>query len=850
MSSSPIHILLVDQDPTESSVHVETLREVLSAADVDVAETADDAIKLLEATEYEVLLAREDLQTTDGLSFLAAAAETAFDLQTILLADDVTTDLLREASAVGIDEVVPLSVDPTDDSTLAHRLRARLDTVRSSARETRLDSATDEEPSPESDLQNPAQLLEAVARIANDGIITIDTDSKIRFVNPAMEEILGYTPSELIGEPLTGLMSDRLASRHEAGFQRYLDTGERQLDWDNVELSGQHSDGTEVPLSISFSEITYEGERFFTGIVRDVSEQKRREQRLRQLNEGAQALSTAETVEEACNIAVRTAQDTLDLPISMIAYYDEQTGTLQPMARTIAADTLTDETELFAPERDLPWEVYLEQERRVIPDVSAASNLSASETPLQSVVLFPIGSYGVFVSGATEPKTFSQHDLTLVTLFVANIQAALDRVEREEQLRERTAELEARTETLARVNRLNSVIREITQVLTEATTREEIEQTVCTKLANAESYRFAWVGEQETVGGRVVPRTSAGVEKGYLDDIEITADEASAANGPTGRAVKTHEPQVENNLHSDPPFEPWRQAALQRGYRASISVPFVHEDILYGVLNLYAGTPNIFDELEETVLAELGRMIGYAINALERKKMLVSETAVELEFRVTDPDIAAIKFTRETGSRFEFEALVDQADGTLRAFFTIDGSSPDTIRTFADRSTAIKDIRLIAQRESGYFYEATLNETSFFASLLSAGAHPTTLTSTPEGAELLVELPSSGDIKAFLEMFLSQYDAELTARRELDRPVLTEEEFEAIYLEQLTDREEEVLRTAYHAGFFNFPRDSSGSDIAEILGISQPTVSRHIRKGERKLFDIVFGEQSATGPEQ
>ncbi|WP_135302574.1 bacterio-opsin activator domain-containing protein [Haloarcula amylovorans] len=850
MSSSPIHILLVDQDPTESSVHVETLREVLSAADVDVAETADDATKLLEATEYEVLLAREDLQTTDGLSFLAAAAETAFDLQTILLADDVTTDLLREASAVGIDEVVPLSVDPTDDSTLAHRLRARLDTVRSSARETRLDSATDKEPSPESDLQNPAQLLEAVARIANDGIITIDTDSKIRFVNPAMEEILGYTPSELIGEPLTGLMSDRLASRHEAGFQRYLDTGERQLDWDNVELSGQHSDGTEVPLSISFSEITYEGERFFTGIVRDVSEQKRREQRLRQLNEGAQALSTAETVEEACNIAVRTAQDTLDLPISMIAYYDEQTGTLQPMARTIAADTLTDETELFAPERDLPWEVYLEQERRVIPDVSAASNLSASETPLQSVVLFPIGSYGVFVSGATEPKTFSQHDLTLVTLFVANIQAALDRVEREEQLRERTAELEARTETLARVNRLNSVIREITQVLTEATTREEIEQTVCTKLANAESYRFAWVGEQETVGGRVVPRTSAGVEKGYLDDIEITADEASAANGPTGRAVKTHEPQVENNLHSDPPFEPWRQAALQRGYRASISVPFVHEDILYGVLNLYAGTPNIFDELEETVLAELGRMIGYAINALERKKMLVSETAVELEFRVTDPDIAAIKFTQETGSRFEFEALVDQADGTLRAFFTIDGSSPDTIRTFADRSTAIKDIRLIAQRESGYFYEATLNETSFFASLLSAGAHPTTLTSTPEGAELLVELPSSGDIKAFLEMFLSQYDAELTARRELDRPVLTEEEFEAIYLEQLTDREEEVLRTAYHAGFFNFPRDSSGSDIAEILGISQPTVSRHIRKGERKLFDIVFGEQSATGPEQ
>ncbi|MBX0293889.1 bacterio-opsin activator domain-containing protein [Haloarcula nitratireducens] len=846
MSPSPLHILLVDRDSAESSVHVEALRDVPSAANVDVAETTDDAAELLETTGYDVLLAREDLQTADGLSFLAAVAERTPEMQTILLANEVTTDLLREASAVGIDEVVPLSVAPADESTLAHRLRARLETARSSTPETRVDATTDEEPSPESDLQDPAQLLEAVARIANDGIITIDTDSTIRFVNPAIEDILGYAPSELLGESLTVLMSDRLASQHDAGFQRYLDTGERRLDWDNVELPGQHSDGTEVALSISFSEITHEGERFFTGIIRDISEQKRREQRLRQLNEGAQALSAAETVEEACNIAVRTAQDTLGLPISTIAYYDEQTGTLQPMARTVAADALTDETDLFASDRDLPWEVYLEQERRVIPDVSAASDLSASETPLQSVVLFPIGSYGVFVSGATEPRTFSQHEITLVTLFVANVRAALDRVEREEQLRERTAELEARTETLDRVNRLNSVIRDITQVLTEATTREEIEQTVCTKLANAESYRFAWIGEQETVGGRVVPRTSAGTEKGYLDDIEITADESSSAKGPTGRAVKTHESQVQNNLHSDPPFEPWRQAALQRGYRASISVPLVHDEILYGVLNLYAETPEIFDELEETVLAELGRMIGYAINALERKKMLVSETAVELEFRVTDPDIAAIEFTRETGSRFEFEALVNQTDGTLRAFFTIDGSSPDAIRAFADRSTEIRDIRLIAERESGYFYEATLNETSFFATLLGAGAHPTALTSTPDGAELLVELPSSGDIKAFLEMFLSRYDAELTARRELDRPVLTEEEFEAIYLEQLTDREEEVLRTAYHAGFFNFPRDSSGSDIAEILGISQPTVSRHIRKGEGKLFDIVFGDQPAT----
>lgn len=80
----------------------------------------------------------------------------------------------------------------------------------------------------------------------------------------------------------------------------------------------------------------------------------------------------------------------------------------------------------------------------------------------------------------------------------------------------------------------------------------------------------------------------------------------------------------------------------------------------------------------------------------------------------------------------------------------------------------------------------------------------------------------------------------LRARRELDRPVQTEAEFEAFYRDRLTERQEEVARTAYYAGFFNFPRDSTGSDVAEMLGVSQPTVNRRIREAERKLFELVF----------
>jgi predicted DNA binding protein len=63
-----------------------------------------------------------------------------------------------------------------------------------------------------------------------------------------------------------------------------------------------------------------------------------------------------------------------------------------------------------------------------------------------------------------------------------------------------------------------------------------------------------------------------------------------------------------------------------------------------------------------------------------------------------------------------------------------------------------------------------------------------------------------------------------------------------MFTSRLTDRQEEVMRTAYEAGFFESPRESSGNDVADLLGVSQPTVNRHLRRGERKLLELVFDD--------
>jgi len=124
-----------------------------------------------------------------------------------------------------------------------------------------------------------------LAETASDAIITIDEASTIIFVNPAAENVFGYTLAEMQGANLTILMPDYLRHLHEAGMNRYLATGNRHLNWLAIELPGRHKSGREIPLEISFGEFARNGQRLFTGIVRDMTERKRAEEALRRSRE-------------------------------------------------------------------------------------------------------------------------------------------------------------------------------------------------------------------------------------------------------------------------------------------------------------------------------------------------------------------------------------------------------------------------------------------------------------------------------------------------------------------------------------------------------------------------------------
>ncbi|HQU84830.1 MAG TPA: PAS domain S-box protein, partial [Pyrinomonadaceae bacterium] len=124
-----------------------------------------------------------------------------------------------------------------------------------------------------------------LAETASDAIITIDKNSNIVYVNEACEQIFGFTAKELMGKPLVSLMPERHRSHHDAGIKRYLESKTKSFEWNAVELQGLHKLGHEIPLELSFGEFEKDGERFFTGIARDISERKKAEAALQKARE-------------------------------------------------------------------------------------------------------------------------------------------------------------------------------------------------------------------------------------------------------------------------------------------------------------------------------------------------------------------------------------------------------------------------------------------------------------------------------------------------------------------------------------------------------------------------------------
>ncbi|MBI4985488.1 MAG: SpoIIE family protein phosphatase [Rhodocyclales bacterium] len=158
-------------------------------------------------------------------------------------------------------------------------------------------------------LDETRRRTQAISDNVIDGIITIDENGVIQSVNAAARGMFGYTAEEMVGQNIKLLMPDPYHLAHEDHMRRYVGGGEaRIIGKGGRAFEGQRKNGQNFPIDIGVTELSFEGRRLFVGIVRDVTEERRAEQLLRDNAERLQRYHDAQEEENALALHIMERQ--------------------------------------------------------------------------------------------------------------------------------------------------------------------------------------------------------------------------------------------------------------------------------------------------------------------------------------------------------------------------------------------------------------------------------------------------------------------------------------------------------------------------------------------------------------
>jgi PAS domain S-box-containing protein len=139
--------------------------------------------------------------------------------------------------------------------------------------------------------------LFSIVETANDPIIGADSFGNVIMWNSAATRTFGYSAEEVMNQPITILMPERFQTLHEHAMQRAVAVGSLYHAKRVREVFGRRKDGTEFPVEVSISSWRTQQGMFFTGIVRDITERKQRDEELREAYEGLELRVAERTAE-------------------------------------------------------------------------------------------------------------------------------------------------------------------------------------------------------------------------------------------------------------------------------------------------------------------------------------------------------------------------------------------------------------------------------------------------------------------------------------------------------------------------------------------------------------------------
>lgn len=495
--------------------------------------------------------------------------------------------------------------------------------------------------------------LAGIIDTAMDAIITFDSGQRISQFNHAAEEMFHCKAEQVIGQPIDRLLPERVHATHRRLVREYAESGRTSRFHGNLGvLSGVRADGSEFPAEISISMTETHGQRFFTAILRDVTERQRAERQLRSREQHLillnaitrSALETTTLRQMLEEMAARFAEF-MHADGCYVALWDDTGECPVPVTGYGTVSTAFEEFRYQPGEPSLAAAVLDRGKAVAVEQVDACEHISAravEQLPAQSLLGLPLIAdnrrLGVAYIAFDRRHSFTQEEIAQGEQAADQIALALAKARHLDETRQRLADLEA-------INRLSTSLR-IAQTMDEMLPRL-LEETLATLNTPAGMIAF----------NRSAEGLDNAVARGWWS---VLQDHDGAVDQICSQVLSAAQPLLAREWKSNFLLNDEMRARIPGGWGGAI-VPIRTAEQIVGILAVSVELPRELLPHEVRLLMTVAEIAG---NAIHRTRL---HESLEEAYLQTVLALARAMDARDTYTAGHSDRLADWATALAHA---------------------------------------------------------------------------------------------------------------------------------------------------------------------------------------
>lgn len=568
------------------------------------------------------------------------------------------------------------------------------------------------------------------------------------------------------------------------------------------------------------------------GVVKEVTEHVEQRQNAETINTTLQKLNSISLPESGDVInTVAGCIDEIFNPNSISAYAYVDDGHFEPVEYVNNATEIVGEID---PERGVFWDAFVNNKIQLIDEESVSATQLPDEKRDNTILAIPVGNWGFILAFVLNKNKIKETTIESIKPIILTAIETFKRLDQTKALQQRRVDLKENISKLEREKSLNNLIRTLIKQIVGIDRTDEVLEQSCDVLSTYDGFDGVWVGKRDIKSDEITSIVGSPSVRDYLNELNLSSD--GNTSEPTTQVIATHSTVGPINTTEYLSNEPWATVALKHGYQSIVSVPIVYNELTHGALTILTENTSTLSKNMVSLIKEIGVLLGYVLNSVERQLALNTDghRNVEYQLKIEPSDPIA-----KLADHLSHEVTIYNITQNNKNSTLLHCEIPNVdIEDLTSATEDIDEILNISHIEN-FIYEINIISPSVATKIMRINIFCQELCISGEKAILVAT--SNNDInQAQTTTHLNNLFKNATIRAKTEVPISDGISWPIILPNALSEQQEMVLRTAYYSGYFDQRRKRTGGEIAESIGIAQPTFSNRLRAAQRNLFAAIW----------